>query len=71
MQGAKKLSDFFIDEKVTRAAREQTAVVTNGEVIVWVVGNRLDDRVKVTDATTRYLWLEATAVSGETERGGE
>jgi tRNA(Ile)-lysidine synthase len=70
MRGAKKLSDFFTDEKATRGARERTALVTKGHEIVWVVGHRPDDRFKVTAGTTRYLWLEATEMSGETIEGG-
>ena len=71
MRGAKKLSDYFTDAKVTRADRERAALVTKDEQIVWVVGHRPDDRFKVTAATTRYLWLEATEMSGEIEGGRE
>jgi tRNA(Ile)-lysidine synthase len=67
MRTAKKLSDFFIDAKVPRRERERSALVTNGPEIVWVADHRVDDRFKVTDRTSRYLWLEA----GEIEGGAE
>ena len=71
MLGAKKLGDFFTDAKVPRAERERSALVTNGEAIVWVIGHRPDDRFKVTARTKRYLWLEATEMAGEIEGGAE
>jgi tRNA(Ile)-lysidine synthase len=71
MRHGKKLGDFFTDTKVPRSERRRVALVANDEGIVWVVGHRPDDRFKVTSHTKRYLWLEATGVSGETEGGAE
>lgn len=36
----KKLSDYFIDEKVSRSQREQTLLLTSGNRVLWVVGRR-------------------------------
>lgn len=58
MARRKKVGDFFTDEKVAAASRQDVPLVVgaDGEV-VWVVGYRPDDRVKVTATTRRCLWL--------------
>jgi tRNA(Ile)-lysidine synthase len=55
--GSKKLKDLFIDLKVPRSDRAHIPVLTTSEHLVWVVGYRLDDRVKITPGTTRALRL--------------
>jgi len=60
----KKLNEFMIDARIPRAWRGRVPVVcipgqtidTPGQ-IVWLVGYRIDDRVKVTEATKRVLRL--------------
>ncbi len=44
MLGAKKLKDYFIDEKIPRRERETTPVLLSGDDIVWIVGRRRDRR---------------------------
>jgi len=56
---AVKLKDFLMSERVPRAEREATPVVVGKLGIVWVVGVRLDDRVKITPATRRAGRLRA------------
>ena len=59
MSRQKKVGDFFTDQKVSRTVRAGVPVVTDDDgTICWVVGHRIDDRVKVTARTTRFLWLE-------------
>ena len=58
MRGKKKLSDFFVDEKVALYEKYQIPVLENEGSIVWVCGRRLDDRFKVTEATERVLRLK-------------
>ena len=55
MQQRKKLSDFFIDNKVPIPLKARVWVVTSGGEIVWVVGHRIDDRFKIT-ASTREVY---------------
>lgn len=51
--GKKKLQDFFSDLKLSLAEKEQIWLLADGNTIVWVVGQRLDNRFKITDATRR------------------
>ena len=55
--GGKKLNKYFIDAKIPRSQRRRVPILCSGEQIVWVVGHRLDDRVKVTEHTSRLLRL--------------
>ena len=56
MKGKKKLSDFFIDKKLSIDQKENTWLLTSTGTIVWLIGQRIDDRFKVTD-TTKNIYL--------------
>lgn len=61
MKGSKKLSDYLIDQKVSRFEKEKIWLLCSGSEIIWVVGFRADDRFKVTDKTENLLkitWLD-------------
>ena len=55
LEGQKKLQDFFVDRKIPRHLRYQVPVLQDNEKIIWVVGHHLDDRVKVTSSTEKFL----------------
>ena len=55
--GSKKLKDFFMDAKIPRNERCSVPILCSQERIIWVVGQRLDDRVKITEKTKRLLRL--------------
>ena len=57
--GSKKLSDFLTDEKVDPRERRNIAVLCDQLGPIWVIGYRIDDRVKLTSQTRRVLHLEA------------
>jgi tRNA(Ile)-lysidine synthase len=58
MNQKKKLSDFFIDLKISSAVKKQIPLVCRGNEIVWVAGYRLDDRFKVAEKTKKTCKLE-------------
>jgi tRNA(Ile)-lysidine synthase len=57
MKGKKKLSDFFIDHKIPVPHKRQQWVILSGEDIVWLVGQRLDERYKVTPQTKNIVQI--------------
>lgn len=57
--GSKKLSDFLIDLKVDPKERERVAVLCDQLGPIWIIGFRIDDRVKLTALTRRALHLVA------------
>jgi tRNA(Ile)-lysidine synthase len=58
MNKKKKLSDFFIDNKINRFAKDKTWIFSDAENrIFWVGGLRIDNRFKVTDNTKNILIL--------------
>ena len=54
-KGTQKLKEFFIDHKIPRFERANIPLVISAEMIAWVVGYRIDERVKVTEKTKRIL----------------
>lgn len=55
MKGKKKLSDYFTDRKFSLKDKEDVWVLLSEEDIVWVVGERPDDRFRVTKNTVRIF----------------
>ena len=59
MQGKKKLSKYFKDEKISVLEKKNIWLLcTNDNDIVWVIGRRLDDRFKITEKTIEILKIE-------------
>lgn len=61
-RGSTKLKKFFIDNKVPKAVRDRVPILTDSKRIVWVVGYRIGDEVKITDGTKKILKLKIKRV---------
>jgi tRNA(Ile)-lysidine synthase len=59
MGGRKKLSDFFVNQKVPLHQKQQIPVLVNGNGdIIWLGGYRLDERYKVSEHTKKVIIFE-------------
>jgi len=58
MNMPKKLYEFMVDAKIPRSWRDYVPIVCSPQQIIWVVGWRIDDRVKTTKASKKILRLE-------------
>lgn len=68
MEHSKKLSDFFVDVKLSRYQKEHTWVLCSGKDIIWVVGLRIDNRFKITKETKTACFLSFTERSCENKQ---
>ncbi len=59
MKGKKKLSDFFIEQKIPLSKKNEVGVLENknGDII-WICGYRLDERYKVKNTGKKIFILE-------------
>ncbi|MFN0189426.1 MAG: tRNA lysidine(34) synthetase TilS [Bacteroidia bacterium] len=58
MNQKKKLSDYFIDKKMSINQKNKKLLLMNGEDIVWILGDRLDHRYRITTTTTSVLKMK-------------
>ena len=58
MNMPKKLHEFMVDAKIPRSWRGRIPIVCTPQQIIWVVGWRIDDRVKLAEASKEILRLE-------------
>jgi len=56
--GKKKLSDFFVDNKLSIDEKERIWLLTSGDDIIWVTGMRSDHRYRLTHSTKKVLVVE-------------
>ncbi len=57
-QGVKKIKDFFIDNKVPVMERDTVPIVTMNGRPIWVVGFRIDERIRVSETTINILMIK-------------
>jgi len=57
MNGHKKMSDFLIDCKVDRFRKNDQYVLADKNEVLWVCGQRISERIKVTEDTTQMAEL--------------
>lgn len=58
MEGRKKISDFFIDEKFSILKKRNTFGLFSGGKIAWIIGHRIDDRFRITKNTSTVYAME-------------
>lgn len=63
--GSKKLSEFLIDSKVDPAERDRVPVLCDELGPIWIVGHRLDERVKLTLQTRKVLRIKTCKIEGD------
>ena len=57
MNQMKKLSDYFVDNKIPVPEKNSTWLLASGKKIVWIMGQRIDHRFRITPDTKRVLLL--------------
>ena len=57
MNGKKKVSDYLIDNKIDCFKKESQLVFTADDDIIWLCGQRISDKVKVTNNTSNMMEL--------------
>jgi tRNA(Ile)-lysidine synthase len=58
MRGTKKIKSVFIDEKIPWRHRKEIPLLLDQEAVLWIVGLRLSERVKITEKTRQILKVE-------------
>ena len=56
--GTRKLKDYFIDRKIAAARRGRIPVLADAGSIIWIAGERIGERVRVTRKTRKVLKAE-------------
>ena len=59
MKRMKKLSDYFIDNKYSKFDKENIFILESDGKIVWIIGDRIDDRFKITGSTAEGLLIKS------------
>lgn len=58
MRKKKKIARFLIDMKLSKSQKEKIMVLECNKRILWVVGYRIDDRFKITNASKKILEIK-------------
>ena len=57
MLGKQKISDFLTNKKLNRFEKFNQPVLCADDKIIWLCGHRIDDRVKISNKTTKFISL--------------
>lgn len=58
LSGSKKLKDYFIDKKIPKDKRDDIPLLCDNEGILWIAGQTIDNRAKVTNLTKKIVELK-------------
>jgi tRNA(Ile)-lysidine synthase len=58
MVETKKMKSFFIDRKIPRECRVRIPLLVDSRSVIWIAGELISDRVKVTEQTKKVLKAE-------------
>ena len=58
MQGKKKVSKYFKDEKFTLFQKQETWILESNNQIVWIIGHRADERFIANNSTQTQIKIE-------------
>jgi tRNA(Ile)-lysidine synthase len=58
MKQKKKLSDYFVDNKYSFLEKENCRILESEGKIVWIIGDRIDNRFRITKSTKKVLIIE-------------
>lgn len=67
MKGRKKLSDYFSDHKFSRFDKERTWLLCSGDAVIWIVGERSDDRFCLDKTTKSVLVVNFFSTKSESK----
>lgn len=59
MKGKKKVSDYFIDNKLSLIEKKKAKLLVSGKNIIGIVGHRADDRYKLVQLTKKAYIVES------------
>ena len=63
MKQKRKLSDFFIDLKLSASSKKETPIICKNDEIIWIAGYRLDDQFKISSTTNKFYKIAMTEVN--------
>lgn len=63
MKGKKKLSDYFSDQKYSIFKKEEAWLLCSGNDIVWIIGERSDNRFKVDSTTSEIIKIHVSTTN--------
>lgn len=54
----KKLKSYFVDEKISVTEREQMWILAQESLVLWLIGGRISEHMKVTEQTNAIIEIE-------------
>ncbi len=56
--GTKRLKEYFIDSKIPREQRDKMPLLCIGNEVIWVIGDKISDKFRVTENTKSIVKIE-------------